>query len=429
MKRIYGVILTFVFLLVLASCGGKEGVVSVDKINVGQEQKIVLENLEVADVTFSSDNENFVVVDDKGNLLGLSPGVTTIRVKKDKKEWSFTITVEGEAIVVELEGEDFLELNTGKKYQLEASTNDSKGLIYESSKENVATVSQDGEITAIKAGQTKITVSSKINKNVFKTVTVEVIEGLYINVVSKLDLRIGETHKIVYETNEQRGLSFDSSDKSVAIVDVFGEVKAVKAGVTIITITSRTDATVQEEIEVKVFSEEEILFEEAITNTNNLTNYTLEFDIMELANKENFFHTIIYKFADDKKQLNINGVDEYFVKENDKQYRYYLHEGEYVKEEVEKTEEVFVLMYENLKFSDFDYVAGKFRLKVGSHNVLDDFLNVFPNAENIFNFQVTLKDGYIETVFFNLYVGDSVFEMTITIKDGNQTVVEVPNNA
>ena len=149
-----------------------------------------------------------------------------------------------------LEGLSFerteLELNVGDVYSLEAivSPSDAEGymLQWESSDEAVASVSDDGEVTAVSAGTADITVSSgEISATCAVTVKEPVISVESVSLdVQQLELNIGETYTlqatVLPENATDKGIKWSSDDSEIATVDESGLVTAVSLGETVITV-------------------------------------------------------------------------------------------------------------------------------------------------------------------------------------------------
>ncbi len=86
------------------------------------------------------------------------------------------ITLLASCSKIYIDHEDTLELNVGESHQLNINTNDELGLTFESSDETVVLVSDDGLITALKAGVTTISVYSKTKNDISLNIEVTVIE-------------------------------------------------------------------------------------------------------------------------------------------------------------------------------------------------------------------------------------------------------------
>ena len=133
-------------------------------------------------IAYSSSNPSVATVDSSGNIIGLKSGKATITVKSKSNNVSDSIDVTVYTPVEEIQlGLDNLILQEGDTYSiipvLLPSDADSTKLNYRSETEDIATVTQDGKITAVKEGKTKILVETADGK---------VRTELQVNVVPKL---------------------------------------------------------------------------------------------------------------------------------------------------------------------------------------------------------------------------------------------------
>ena len=132
--------------------------------------------------------------------------------------------------------------------QIDIELNDEikkEDLVYESSDEEIVTVSETGKIKAIKEGKAIITISTKDNKYSEKleiTVTGEEVLVKSIYITGSKEVLVGNTIKLtanigpIDATNKK--VIWTSSNGSVAIVDELGNVRGIKAGTVTITATT-----------------------------------------------------------------------------------------------------------------------------------------------------------------------------------------------
>ena len=127
-------------------------------------------------------------------------------------------------------------------------------LVWASSDEAVAVVDEEGNVTAVDAGEADITVSVK-DGNLTSTCKVTVtipIEG--VEVPESLELVIGETDsaelnaKLLPEGATGATLTYESSDEAVATVDENGVVTAVGNGECVITTTATAEVQAEEPV-------------------------------------------------------------------------------------------------------------------------------------------------------------------------------------
>ena len=144
---------------------------SLDKTTINKNEtanlkiEILPEEAKDQKITFSSSNPNIISVDQSGNIFGVSSGEATITATAENGvKGSITLNVYSKVEEIKLDVEN-LTLQEGESYNLKATiypedaTN--KNITFNSENNEIATVDQNGKITAIKEGTTKITVTSQ----------------------------------------------------------------------------------------------------------------------------------------------------------------------------------------------------------------------------------------------------------------------------
>lgn len=162
---------------------------------------------------------------------------------------------------------DALELKEAESAQVSAAIAPyyAKGeIVFTSEDETVATVDDKGNVTAVKAGETKIKVSVK-DSDVYTEIAVKVngkpvvekpITGVSVK-ADKSELKVGETAKLTAvitpeDTTDSKDLKYESSDKAVAEVSDAGVVTAKAAGKAVITVSSAARPDVKATVEINV---------------------------------------------------------------------------------------------------------------------------------------------------------------------------------
>lgn len=180
MKRFLGLLLIGLVLLGFTACNGEEvkaGLANYSAtINVSESSEIELVNLKLEDVTFTSQNENIVRVDENGVFMGLEPGSTSIIVKKGELQWTFNVIVQGAYLNIDLIDSE-VNVNMNDTHEINITTNDKNGLEFKSSNIDIATVDNKGLIKGISAGETTIVINSATNPKLKRTLTVNVIDS------------------------------------------------------------------------------------------------------------------------------------------------------------------------------------------------------------------------------------------------------------
>ena len=111
----------------------------------------------------------------------------------------------------------------GEKVQLTASVD---GVAWSSTKPEVATVDANGLVTSVGKGSTSIKASKEGYKDGSISISVD-FETIKVTAAGKTDLLVGESVQL---SADKDGVTWTSSDNSVATVDNTGKVTAVKIG-------------------------------------------------------------------------------------------------------------------------------------------------------------------------------------------------------
>ena len=209
-------------------------------------------------VSWSSDKADVAKVDEKGNVTAVTAGTAKITVTTEDGEFTDTCEVTVTAKEVPVEGvslnKNKLSLVIGDKYTLAAAVKpmdaSNQNVSWTTSDEAVATVNENGEVTAVAAGKATITVTTEDGeqKAVCEvTVTEEAVALTGITVdQEEVTLKEGETATLIVsmvpEDATEQKVVFSSSDGAVASVDQDGTITAVAAGKATITVKTEDEA-------------------------------------------------------------------------------------------------------------------------------------------------------------------------------------------
>ena len=202
-------------------------------------------------VTWKSSNAAVATVDATGKVTAVKAGEATITVTTEDGAKTATCKVTVKAATVAVTGvtlnKSALTLIAGASETLTATvapanaTN--KKVTWKSSNAAVATVDAAGKVTAVKAGEATITVTTEDGaKTAACKVTVTMpVSGVTLNKTA-LTLNIGAnetlTATVAPANATNKKVTWKSSNAAVATVDANGKVTAVKAGEATITVTT-----------------------------------------------------------------------------------------------------------------------------------------------------------------------------------------------
>ena len=199
-----------------------------------------------AKYTWSSSDTQVAAVDSDGKVTAISAGTATITLRSnngltatcDVTVWRYPDSVSLDKTSIET-GEGLTEQLTP---QLSPDDSHTKSFTWTSSDENIATVSQDGLVTAVRKGTATIKVTTSNGKSAQCVVTVkELPQSVKLSKSSTL-IKVGSTERIKATITPSdaynEGYTWKSSDKTIAAVSSTGLITAKKAGIA--TITYRT---------------------------------------------------------------------------------------------------------------------------------------------------------------------------------------------
>ena len=219
---------------------------------------VLPDNATNKNVSWSSSDEKVATVSASGEVTAVAPGKAAITVTTEDgaKTAKCEVTVNKKIYPVESVSIDktSLELTEGDKATLTATvlpdnaTN--KNVSWSSSDEKVATVSANGEVTAVAPGKATITVTTEdgaktakcevtVNKKIYP------VESVSLDKTS-LELTEGDkatlTATVLPDNATNKNVTWTSSDEKVATVSASGEVTAVAPGKAAITVTTEDGA-------------------------------------------------------------------------------------------------------------------------------------------------------------------------------------------
>ena len=198
------------------------------KLNI----KITPEEAKDHKVIYSSSNPNIVTVDSEGNLRGITSGKATIEVKAEENNVQDSIEIEVYSKVTDIlidNSDVYMQVGDTFKINAEVEPDDAneKGIIFETSKTDIVTVDEHGNLEAKQEGTAIITVKSKENEGIKKECKVTVVrrmEDSEIHFDSSLTVNSLEISGIDYDKNKISDLKgLITTDLSIEFVNYKGE--------------------------------------------------------------------------------------------------------------------------------------------------------------------------------------------------------------
>ena len=203
-------------------------------------------------VAWSSSDRSVATVDKAGTVHGLRPGTATVTATAEGKSGTCAVTVKAKAVGVTEVTLDKTELTLteGETETLTATVKpdnaDNRKVTWSSDRTEVATVGGDGRVTAVKAGEAVVTVTTEDGG---KTATCKVtVKAKAIGVTevtldkTELTLTEGEAETLTAtvrpDNADNKKVTWSSDKTEIATVDGSGKVTAVKPGEAVITVTT-----------------------------------------------------------------------------------------------------------------------------------------------------------------------------------------------
>ena len=169
------------------------------------------------------------MVDEDGNITGCKPGNAVITVKADGYSVNCKVTVRQPVIKLDRR---YKRLYRCQRFKLNADVSSGIAPVWKSSRKSVATVDENGMVTAVKHGTAIIT--AKVD-GISKSCEV-VVEKPEIKLSdNKITLEAGSSFQIGMSISSGNAPVWSSSKENVASVDQLGNVYAITPGTTIIT--------------------------------------------------------------------------------------------------------------------------------------------------------------------------------------------------
>jgi uncharacterized protein YjdB len=200
-------------------------------LDIGDELYVIAITTNGAMPTWRSSSSKIASVNTYGKITAKKAGTATITAKIKNGEASCKVTVNRTKLTI---SDTVISMERGSTCQLTATTSNSSHITWKSSKKSIASIDENGCVTAVKPGETTITASSdgtsKTCKVIVKQPTVRLSH-------SKVKLYRNQTVTLSATVSSRITPSWRSNKSSVATVDEKGTITAKKHGTAVITAT------------------------------------------------------------------------------------------------------------------------------------------------------------------------------------------------
>ena len=223
-------------------------------------------------VTWSSEDEDIALVSADGTVTAKATGdimITATNAEGMKANCLVHITKDVSAVSL---NKSATQITAGSSETLTYQLNPvdaNEVVIWSSSDETVATVDQNGNVSARAKGTATITVTTVTsNKSASCEVTVVGAPITSVSIPSSASINIGSTYKLSLSISPSQyagTVTWSSSDETVATVDQDGVVTGLKAGNAVITVRSDTGKTATCTVTVNIPSTAIILNKASLT--------------------------------------------------------------------------------------------------------------------------------------------------------------------
>ena len=181
--------------------------------------------------TFKSSDSRIVSVNTYGKVTPKKAGTATITAKISGAEASCRVTVNKTIITLNKKS---CSIERGEQLKLSASTSNNTKVTWKSSKKSVATIDDYGMVTAIKPGESTITATANGTSS---TCIVKVKSPTLTINKTKVTLYRGKTESLTATVSSGFNPKWKTNKSSVATVDEYGTITAIKNGIATITAT------------------------------------------------------------------------------------------------------------------------------------------------------------------------------------------------
>ena len=206
-------------------------------------------------IRYAVSDESVLRVEDS-RIFAIAPGTATVTAKTfNNKTSSLKLTVVPAPESVTFDSDATI-LGVGQTHTLSAAVNSesASAITYSGSDDTIATVSESGEVTALREGSITVTATAYNGASASQTLTVVAEPGRIDLSTASATLCVGEKMDApvvaIPDNGMTGGLSFKSSNTRYATVSPTGRVSALRAGSVTITVTAYNGVTAKYSLKI-----------------------------------------------------------------------------------------------------------------------------------------------------------------------------------
>lgn len=161
---------------------------------------------------------------------------------------------------------DNITINVGETYEVDYTLVGNDSISFEVVNPDVLSITEDGVIKGLKAGETKVILKAG---NLMAELKVTVKQRFTITAPETLTLHVGDVSVLEFSTTDSKSVSFEVSDSEVLNITPEGKITAKKVGEATVILISKTDTSIKKEVKVTVL-------ENVYLNVND--TFSVDFD-------------------------------------------------------------------------------------------------------------------------------------------------------
>lgn len=193
-------------------------------IQRGESIKLTAVTSNGSNVTWKSKKTSIATVDEYGTVVGKKPGETIITCSADKSQVTCHITVDYPMVTL---NQSFITLYRGQNAKLYAEVSSNVKPTWKTNRKSIATVDQNGNITALKNGTAVITATVD---GISSSCEVIVEKPEITLSTEEMSIKIGSTATITANVSSGNAPTWSTSNSKIISINSNGQIKALKKG-------------------------------------------------------------------------------------------------------------------------------------------------------------------------------------------------------